>query len=96
MSEPSPFTYTISQSFAFGITKCAYNVLFHPLRRFPGPIGGRATRMYQTYYKLTGILPFKTKELHDKYGSVVRIAPDELSYNTSEAWQDICGMSALN
>jgi hypothetical protein len=36
-------------------------------------------------------LPFSVKELHDAYGSVVRIAPDELSYNSPEAWQDIYG-----
>lgn len=28
-------------------------------------------------------------KLHEKYGSVVRIAPNELSYNTAQAWADI-------
>ena len=40
---------------------------------------------------LEGVLPYKVKELHDKYGPVVRIAPGELSYNCPEAWQDIYG-----
>jgi hypothetical protein len=30
-------------------------------------------------------------ELHRRYGPVVRTAPDELSYNVEEAWQDIYG-----
>jgi cytochrome P450 len=30
-------------------------------------------------------------EHHDKYGPVVRIAPNELSYSDSEAWRDIYG-----
>jgi cytochrome P450 len=72
---------------------CVYNVYFHPLRRFPGPLLARATRWYFIYYKITGVLPFKTKSLHDRYGPVVRIAPCELSYNTSAAWQDICATS---
>lgn len=30
-------------------------------------------------------------ELHDTYGPVIRITPDELSYATPEAWDDIYG-----
>lgn len=31
------------------------------------------------------------KELHEKYGSVVRIAPNQLSFCTSTSWRDIHG-----
>jgi len=34
------------------------------------------------------------KKLHDRYGNVVRIAPDVLSFNTAQAWKDICGIAA--
>lgn len=30
-------------------------------------------------------------ELHDKYGPVVRVGPNELSYGVPEAWEDIFG-----
>ncbi|KAK3044115.1 hypothetical protein LTS18_002142, partial [Coniosporium uncinatum] len=30
-------------------------------------------------------------ELHDKYGPVVRTAPNELSFNSVSSWQDIYG-----
>jgi hypothetical protein len=30
-------------------------------------------------------------ELHRRYGPVFRTAPDQLSYNVEEAWQDIYG-----
>lgn len=33
----------------------------------------------------------KIKELHDKYGPIVRIGPNELSYSCPEAWDDIYG-----
>lgn len=33
----------------------------------------------------------ETKLLHDKYGSVVRLSPNELSFNTVQAWTDIYG-----
>ncbi|RAL61268.1 hypothetical protein DID88_010347 [Monilinia fructigena] len=44
-----------------------------------------------TYYKLTGVLPYKFKELHDKYGDALRVAPNYLDYNSSVAWEDIYG-----
>jgi cytochrome P450 len=40
---------------------------------------------------LKGRLPFETRKLHDKYGPVVRIAPNELAFNTPQAWQDVYG-----
>jgi len=38
-----------------------------------------------------GILPFKVADLHEKYGPVIRIGPNELSYITEDAWNDIYG-----
>jgi cytochrome P450 len=38
---------------------------------------------------LQGRLPYCVKELHDKYGSVVRINPGELSFIDPAAWRDI-------
>jgi cytochrome P450 len=36
-----------------------------------------------------GDLTQRTKELHDRYGSVVRLAPNELSFVDAQGWQDI-------
>jgi cytochrome P450 len=33
----------------------------------------------------------ETRKLHDKYGPVVRLSPNELAFNTVDAWQDIYG-----
>jgi hypothetical protein len=38
-----------------------------------------------------GDLAFKLLPLHEKYGPVVRIAPDELSFTHPDAWKDIYG-----
>jgi cytochrome P450 len=32
-----------------------------------------------------------TKTLHDKYGPILRLSPNELSFNSVEAWEDIYG-----
>lgn len=38
---------------------------------------------------VSGVLPHKVKILHEKYGQVVRVAPDELSFTDPAAWRDI-------
>jgi hypothetical protein len=37
----------------------------------------------------SGRLPYKIKDLHDRYGPVVRLAAYELSINDARAWKDI-------
>lgn len=43
----------------------------------------------RNYWNMKGRISWKLRELHDQYGPVVRIAPDELSYTTSGAWRKI-------
>jgi cytochrome P450 len=40
---------------------------------------------------LRGTLVKDTQALHEKYGDIVRVAPDELSFQAGEAWKDIYG-----
>ena len=66
-----------------------YNVYFHPLRNFPGPKFAAATPLPFVWRILNGrMVPWTTK-LHAKYGMVVRVLPNELSFIGSSAWQDI-------
>lgn len=39
----------------------------------------------------SGRQPYILLELHEKYGPVVRTAPNELSFNTAGSWKDIYG-----
>ncbi|KAL0933427.1 cytochrome p450 [Colletotrichum truncatum] len=68
-----------------------YNLFLHPLRNYPGPLLLRATRLGFGYKLIGGTLPFDVLELHKKYGDVVRVAPNELSFNNVDAWKDIMG-----
>ncbi|KAH8723046.1 putative toxin biosynthesis cytochrome P450 monooxygenase [Phaeosphaeriaceae sp. PMI808] len=85
----SKATKPLCQLLFFVIAKAVYNVYFHPLRSYPGPWLSRATRLHYVYHQLIGDLPYQTKLWHDTYGETVRIAPDELSYNSSRAYQDV-------
>jgi aspirochlorine biosynthesis cytochrome P450 monooxygenase len=66
-----------------------YNVTFHPLAKYPGPLLWRATRLPAAYHHATGDLYKCIATFHDQYGAIVRIAPDELSFTSPDAWPQI-------
>ncbi|KAF2008152.1 cytochrome P450 [Amniculicola lignicola CBS 123094] len=66
-----------------------YNIFLHPLRQYPGPLLWRAFRIPWVISIHKGNVHRRMKEFHDKYGPVVRIAPNELSYTDGRAWKDI-------
>ncbi|OBR03029.1 Averantin oxidoreductase [Colletotrichum higginsianum IMI 349063] len=68
-----------------------YRIHFHPLRHYPGPKVAAATKLYRLYFTTRGEGASLPKRLHDRYGAIVRIGPDELSYIDSRAWKDIHG-----
>lgn len=58
----------------------------------PGPKLWAAYRIPYVYYNIRDKLPFKVTELHRRYGPVVRIGPDHMSFTDAEAWQDLYGL----
>ena len=36
-----------------------------------------------------GTLIRRERELHEKYGEIIRLAPDEISFANEQAWNDI-------
>ncbi|KAF7522202.1 hypothetical protein G7054_g12221 [Neopestalotiopsis clavispora] len=76
------------------IAKCIYNVTLHPLRKYPGPLLWRASAIPKNWCWITGNIGHAGVALHEKYGAVVRIAPNELSYIEPQAWRDIFGRSS--
>ncbi|KAL6806352.1 cytochrome P450 [Trichoderma sp. SZMC 28013] len=68
-----------------------YNVWFHPLRKYPGPRLWAATRIPYARMIFSGKSHLKIHELHQTYGDVVRVAPNELAYVDGTAWNDIMG-----
>lgn len=66
-----------------------YNICFHPLAAFPGPLLYRGSSLCKIYQQMRGNITFKMYELHQTYGLVVRVAPWELSYTSAQAWKDI-------
>ncbi|KAM0280066.1 hypothetical protein ACHAQH_004262 [Verticillium albo-atrum] len=69
----------------------AYNVFFHPLRHYPGPLLHGASKIPWFLHHVGGTLAFHTQSLHERYGPVVRIAPHHLSFTDPQAYKDIYG-----
>lgn len=80
-----------TQTILYRIVVIIYNVYFHPLAKFPGPKSRAATFIPYAYASVRGRHGHCVKEIHDQYGHVVRISPNELSFTTSEAWKAIYG-----
>ncbi|KAI0016878.1 cytochrome P450 [Xylariomycetidae sp. FL0641] len=65
----------------YRITIALYNISpFHPLSKFPGPKLACMSYAYETYYDywLHGRYTRRIQQMHEKYGPIVRINPDEL------------------
>lgn len=79
------------QGIVYLVVQVIYNLYFHPLARFPGPLLWRATRLGYATRFVVGQLSRDMLALHKRYGPVVRIAPNELAFSSPEAWKDIYG-----
>ncbi|KAI1141447.1 putative cytochrome P450 [Hypoxylon sp. FL0543] len=68
---------------AYLIGLVVYRLYFHPLSEFPGPKLAAATVWYEFYYDgiKGGRYTFKIREMHEQYGPIIRISPNELHCN---------------
>ncbi|THH23060.1 hypothetical protein EUX98_g8119 [Antrodiella citrinella] len=57
----------------------------HPLAKFPGPIVCKVSKWWLAYQVTQGKVHEYHRELHARYGDVVRIGPNELSFATEDA-----------
>ncbi|KAI0628543.1 high nitrogen upregulated cytochrome P450 monooxygenase 2 [Trametes polyzona] len=68
---------------------------FHPLARYPGPLGARLTKFWMACIGYTGRQHLYIQSLHEKYGDVVRTGPNELSFRDASLVNDILGWPGL-
>lgn len=65
-----------------------YRVL-HPLSRFPGPLICSISNLWKLWAVATDRMPDELVKLHRQYGAIVRIGPNDLSFNSPDAISDI-------
>ena len=79
---------------ALQVYRYIFNLLFHPLRKFPGPRINAISTLPAIRRTLRGDFLYYVNELHLKYGPVVRVTPNELSFSGADAYRDIYGHKA--
>lgn len=77
--------------FVYLASLAIYRLYFHPLAKFPGPKLAALTGWYEFYHDIIhkGCFIWKLKELHDKYGPIIRITPDELHIHDSDYYEEL-------
>jgi len=68
-----------------------YRLFFHPLRRIPGPCLARVSGLWRSKKYFDGRWHEDILKIHEKYGRVVRIAPNEISVVDEYAMKNLYG-----
>ncbi|KAH9015099.1 high nitrogen upregulated cytochrome P450 monooxygenase 2 [Lactarius pseudohatsudake] len=68
---------------------------FHPLAKYPGPAIAKTSKLWAAYLCAKGDMHRLYKSLHDRYGDVVRVGPNELSIRDSSLIHPILGQGGL-
>lgn len=66
---------------------CVYRRFFHPLSKVPGPFLPAVTKLYQSFYNRRFYL--QIEKLHQRYGPIVRITPNEVHLADPEDYDKI-------
>ena len=74
---------------AYPIYHIVNNLYFHPLAKIPGPSLWAVSRIPFCYHLLSGTLIRCQRQFHEKYGPVFRTGPNEVSFASEEALNDI-------
>ncbi|KAH6643447.1 cytochrome P450 [Truncatella angustata] len=95
MNESFPTATSIAILVLLLIVWMVFHILqrlfFHPLRSVPGPILNRVSEFPAFLALVTGKQHVYYKSLHNQYGTVVRVSPNELSFVGVQAREDIYG-----
>ncbi|EIW52300.1 cytochrome P450 [Trametes versicolor FP-101664 SS1] len=90
MTDDTPLLRVAAQASAVALLSISlYRLFFAPLARLPGPALSALTRLPLILVEFTGRRSAWIHALHVKYGPVVRVAPDEVSFATREAAKEI-------
>lgn len=73
----------------YAVCQSIYLLFYHPLANYPGPRIAAISNAFYAYIWMGGRYPFEIEKLHNQYGPVVRIAPNELSFSTTQSFNDI-------
>ncbi|KAK7420437.1 hypothetical protein QQZ08_010424 [Neonectria magnoliae] len=83
------FTATIITIISLLVTIAIYRLTFHPLASIPGPKLAAVSSFWHAYHARNGRMAHLGRTLHGRYGPIVRVGPNEVWFNTRQAFQAI-------
>ncbi|OJZ88942.1 hypothetical protein ASPFODRAFT_42057 [Aspergillus luchuensis CBS 106.47] len=91
LSPSSVVTIALTLLLAYLIGCAVYRLYLSPIASFPGPPLAAVTWFYEFYYDAIcgGRYIFKVKDMHKRYGPIVRINPEELHIETSAFYDEL-------
>ncbi|KAH8203677.1 hypothetical protein TruAng_002207 [Truncatella angustata] len=98
---PIVITLVFALVLARTVALIIYRLYFSPLSQFPGSRLAAISGWHELYYDLIanggGQFTFEIKRMHERYGPIVRINPDELHIDDPEFYNEInCGATAAH
>ena len=92
----SPFIWALGASTVFLFSLATYRLLLHPLARVPGPKLAAISNIWLARHVRDGQMLTLGKTLHRVYGSAVRVGPNEVWFDSAEAFRAIYGRSSAS
>ncbi|KAG8532482.1 uncharacterized protein KY384_002359 [Bacidia gigantensis] len=89
---PMLLTISFASLLLLFVYQLVYNLYFHEFANVPGPKFWAATRLRFIMSLASGQISHDVKRIHEKYGTIVRLAPDEISFAKEEAWNEVLGV----
>jgi hypothetical protein len=80
---------TITVTLVLLLVISLYRLFLHPLAGLPGPRLAAISNIWQARYVRDGRARELGKTLHRKYGSVVRVGPNEVWFSSGAAFREI-------
>ncbi|KAJ3525055.1 hypothetical protein NM688_g8461 [Phlebia brevispora] len=68
---------------------------FHPLARYPGPLPARISKLWHVWIVSRGKQHLYLQRMHEKYGDVVRMGPNELCIRDASCIIPVMGATGL-
>ncbi|OBZ68976.1 hypothetical protein A0H81_11349 [Grifola frondosa] len=68
---------------------------FHPLAQYPGPLLNKLSKFFMAYIAGSGKQYLYIQKLHERYGDIVRIGPNEVSIRDVSAIHPLMGTNGL-
>lgn len=81
----SPFTTLVVLSTILFVSRCVYRVTLHPLAKISGPVLPKLTSLWVYYHSYIGDEATVIHAAHKKYGTLVRVSPNEIDISDADA-----------